>query len=417
MNKNIILYSLLAVISIGLASCEKILEKDYDTPPGHNIPEGFILDISDLRQILSDSGTYKFTEDYNIFVTVTADGTSGNFYKNVFIQDSTDALNMRTIEPGGLYTGDYIRVNLNGAIVSQYEEMLQLDSVDVNEQVVIQANQQYVTPMLVTLDEIGPDIQARLVTIENVEFSSDELGQNYADAVNLSSVNRILKDCDENEMILRSSGYSSFAGTQVPGRNGTITAIVGQFGSTMQLMIRGLEDVQFDSLRCDGTTGEFVLFKNFEDDDVSSGGWTQEIVTGTDSWGTAAFGGNIWGRISNYDGSGNNPSEAWLISPSLDLTSLSSPALSFLTTTNYDGPVLQTFVSTDYGTVMDVQNATWTELSATYSPTDGGWEDTESGIIDLSTYSSANTYIGFRYTGSSNDGATWELDNIAVFEN
>ncbi|NND94748.1 MAG: hypothetical protein HKN45_07755, partial [Flavobacteriales bacterium] len=195
MKKHIIRFSLGAVLTMmALVACEK----EFDTPPPRVIAEGQLLNIGDLRQILADSGTYKFTEDFNLFATVTGDGVSGNFYKNVYIQDTTSALNMRTIQPDGLYEGDYIRINLNGAWVSEYAGMLQLDSVDIEEQVVIQANSQYITPKLVTLDEIGPSIQAQLVTIENVEFIDGDIGSTYADAANQESENRTLQDCDGN---------------------------------------------------------------------------------------------------------------------------------------------------------------------------------------------------------------------------
>ncbi|NNC83057.1 MAG: hypothetical protein HKN79_05725 [Flavobacteriales bacterium] len=405
-------YGLIALLTVALfISCEK----DFDTPPDANIPDGMLLDLSDIRQILADSGTYKFTEDFNIYATVTGDNVSGNFYKNVFIEDSTDALNMRTIANGGLFEGDYIRINLNGAIVSEYAGMLQLDSVDVDEQVVIQANQEYWEPMTVTLDDIDPSLQARLVRIENVEFVDGDLGSTYADAVNEQSENRYVQDCNGNEVILRTSGFASFAGAQVPGGNGTITAIVGQFNDDMQLFIRDLDDVQFTSLRCDGSTGEYVIFKNFEDQSLTSGGWSQQVVVGSDEWFVDDFGGNNFAKATNFNGSGNDPSEVWYISPALDLSALNSPTFSFMTMMNYAGPGLDTYVSTDFGQSNDVTTATWTLLQANYSP--GGWEETLSGPIDLSAYSSAATYVAFRYTGSSNDGSTWEIDDIAIYDN
>ncbi|NND93727.1 MAG: hypothetical protein HKN45_02620 [Flavobacteriales bacterium] len=412
MNKNFLKYTLLTcIVALIFVSCEK----DIDTPPQRDIADGFLLDISDLRQLFNDSGTYKFTEDFNIYATVTADNVSGNFYKNVFIQDSTDALNMRTVANGGLYEGDRIRVNLNGAIISEYAGMLQLDSVDVDTQVVIQANQEYLEPTTITLDQIDPTVQAQLVRIENVEFVDSDLGQTYADAVNEQSENRFIQDCNGNQVILRTSGFASFAADQVPGRNGTITAIVGQFNDDMQLFIRDTDDLEFQDLRCDGSTGEYLFFKNFEDENLTSGGFSQQVVVGSDTWFVDDFGGNFFAKVTNFNGSSNDPSEVWYISPALDLTSLNSPSLSFMTMMNYAGPQLETYVSTDYGSVMDVENATWSPLQANYSP--GGWEETVSGAIDLTPYSSTETYVAWRYTGSSSDGSTWELDNIAVFDN
>ncbi|NNC83720.1 MAG: DUF5017 domain-containing protein, partial [Flavobacteriales bacterium] len=234
-------------------------------------------------------------------------------------------------------------------------------------------------------------------------------------AVNEQSENRYIQDCSGNEVILRTSGFANFAGEQVPGRNGTITAIVGQFNDDMQLFIRDVDDLDFTELRCDGSTGEYLFFKNFEDESITSGGWTQQVVVGSDTWFVDDFSGNFFAKVSNYNGSSNDPSEVWYISPGLDLTSLNAPSLSFMTMMNYAGPGLETYVSTDFGLTSDVEEATWTLLQANYSP--GGWEETQSGAIDLSGYSSSETYFAFRYTGSSSDGSTWEVDNIAVFDN
>ncbi len=45
---------------------------------------------------------------------VVGDESSGNIYKNSYVQDSTGAINLRLINPGGLYVGDSIRIYLKG---------------------------------------------------------------------------------------------------------------------------------------------------------------------------------------------------------------------------------------------------------------------------------------------------------------
>ncbi|MCB9178368.1 MAG: choice-of-anchor J domain-containing protein [Flavobacteriales bacterium] len=68
-------------------------------------------------------------------------------------------------------------------------------------------------------------------------------------------------------------------------------------------------------------------------------------------------------------------------------------------------------MSTDYASG-DPSTGTWTNLSAAVSP--GSWTWTPSGEIDLSMFISGNTRIAFKYTGTSSDGKTWELDNIRI---
>jgi hypothetical protein len=412
MNKHIIRTALAsAVVMMVLMACEK----DFDTPPPRSIPEGFRITIADLKQVYADSGEYTFTEDYSMFVTVTSNDVNGAYGKNGFVQDSTGAMVLRTVAYSALKEGDYIRVALNGLTISEYSGMPQIDDLDTETNVFIQANNQFIEPLLVTIDQINPSIQGMLIRMDSVEFKDDEIGQPFADSEGGNSVDHYIQDCSGNSVIVRTSGYADFADTAVPGKRGTITAVVGQFGSTMQLVFSTLADLELTALRCDGSSGDVVFVKNFEDESVTSGGWSQELVIGDSEWGTASFGGNVWGKISNYDGSNNNPSDAWLISPAIDLTSVNSPALSFLTTTNYNGPALQAYISTNYNTSGGVQAATWTELSAALSPSNGGWQDTPSGLIDIAAFATDNTRIAFRYTGSGSDGATWEIDNITVF--
>jgi hypothetical protein len=109
--------------------------------------------------------------------------------------------------------------------------------------------------------------------------------------------------------------------------------------------------------------------------------------------------------------SANIPTETWLISPAVNLTGTTAPVLNFVTACNYNGAVLQVLVSTDY-TSGDPNAATWTALPAAVSP--GSWTWTPSGDMDLTAYSSANTRVAFKYTGSGSDGKTWELDNIKI---
>ena len=57
---------------------------------------------------------------------------------------------------------------------------------------------------------------------------------------------------------------------------------------------------------------------------------------------------------------------------------------------------------------------TWNQLQATLST--GNFDWVSSGNIDLTSYAGTNTYVAFKYTGSSSDGSTWEIDEIMITE-
>ena len=162
------------------------------------------------------------------------------------------------------------------------------------------------------------------------------------------------------------------------------------------------------------------LDKDFNDLSLNSGGWTTQIIIDTTNWFVSSFGGDDFVKASNYSNSQNVPSNMWLISPGIDLSSASQPMLNFETIMKYQGAALVLHVSTDYdGTSNPTQQGTWTDIIAlaTWDIDNTGWGPwIPSGDVDLSSYISSTTYIAYEYLGSANSGSTWEIDNIKITE-
>ena len=162
------------------------------------------------------------------------------------------------------------------------------------------------------------------------------------------------------------------------------------------------------------------LDKNFNDLSLNSGGWTTQIIIDTTNWFVDSFGGDDFVKVTNYSNSQNVPSNTWLISPAVDLSSASQPMLSFETIMKWPGAALILHISTDYdGNSNPTQQGTWTDITALATwdvdnTTWGSW--TPSGDVDLTNYISSTTYIAYEYLGSANSGSTWEIDNIKITE-
>ncbi|MFW5725433.1 MAG: DUF5689 domain-containing protein, partial [Bacteroidota bacterium] len=166
-------------------------------------------------------------------------------------------INMRMHVSADIEVGDSIRVALKGGVLSYFRNMLQLDSIDGSSNVVIQESDTYMQPELVTIPQIlEGNHQAQLVEISNVQFLSSELGSTWADAANQQSMNRTLQDCENNQIIVRSSGYADFADDLIPEGNGSLIAIVSQYDDTWQLVIRDPRELDMDNERCIINTGE-----------------------------------------------------------------------------------------------------------------------------------------------------------------
>jgi hypothetical protein len=123
--------------------------------------------------------------------------------------------------------------------------------------------------------------------------------------------------------------------------------------------------------------------------------------------------------MSGYS-SGYFENEDWLISPVLDFTNYSNITLDFDEAINYEyEPIAdneEIMVSTDYaGSGNPNTNGTWSELTISGRASGSNWTFVSVDQIDLNTYAGEPTiYIAFKYTSSSTNAATWEIDNVLV---
>ena len=405
--------SLISVIAISMVvSCKK----EYDSPPKKEIPVGMVITIDSLRNMFQGSSIH-FNEDYSIYGVITADETSGNLYKNVFMQDATGAINLRLLTSGGVYQGDSIRLYLRNCVLSKYNGMIQIDSVNTDNNIIKQATGKVVVPQTVSsITQINSSLQSHLIRLDSIEFVPIDAGTTYADAINQMSMNKTIEDCSGNTILLRNSGYANFAGNTTPTGKGSLIAIVGEYNGTMQLYIRNLNDVQMSSPRCPGSVIPY-LSKDFEDNSLTSGGWHTEQVSGLNiNWTTATFGSTL-AKCSNFISPTNYPCETWYISPSIDLSASVIPNLYFDNAYKYTGAGLQLMISTNYSGSGDPNLAIWTNLTTSAVWSTGNYVFVNSGAVSLNAYKTSGVRIGFKYTGSASDGSTWEIDNVLVKEN
>ncbi len=409
---------LILLTSVLITGCKK--KFDNPTPKTPPPVSGYITIDSIINRYnayyaVPPNKVYKFDTDVNVAAVVTADEISGNLYKSVYIKDATGGMKINLTYSGGLYVGDSIRINLKGVKLNSYGSQIQLDSIDLERSVYKIATGLVVKPRKVTYTQLitmNPAVnqlyyQSELVELDSLEFDNGSKGQTFADAVGKASANLVLITPSSITTILRSSGYSNFAAALAPCGKLNLVAIVGQYNGTIQLTLR-----QFGDIKATSTGTCPLMTKNFNDNNVLSGGWSNINVTGTVNWAASSAGGasTPYASISNYPS--NQTCETWLVSPRMDLSTINNPVLNFLNATNYGPSPLTLMVSTDY-TGGPVSSATWTSLTFTQST--GGFNFVNSGNISLSPYKTNNVTIAFKYNASGS-GATWELDNISLFD-
>ncbi len=167
-----------------------------------------------------------------------------------------------------------------------------------------------------------------------------------------------------------------------------------------------------------GYMNQFPINKDFQDNDINSGGWTVEPNWEDNplTWYIDFYKDKYYARASGYSSGINYAIESWLISPRFSNSLGRRVCLSFDNATKWEGPPLQTLISLDWdGNPSGISSASWVSLSPALSP--GNWNFVNSGVLDLSSYSGPNIHIAFRYYSTSSAAATWEIDNIKIYEN
>ena len=380
------------------------------------IPIGEVYTLQNLIDSISivEPLPYIFDDDASIYATVTMDEKNGNLYKQIYVQDATHAIRLSFTESTGLSVGDSIRVYLKGKTFFINNGTYEIQTLQPDSTVVVLATRRFILPEEVTIAELKGD--SKLVKIIDVEFSDFDLGDTWADTTRtVSAVNHILQDCNGNEVIVRTSSYASFAGRTIPGGKGSMVAISGVYGTTLQLWNRSLAETQMSGLRCDGSSGEGVEVILKESFATGQGDFTTYDVLGDQKW--------AWspqyrcmlmaGRENNV----NYDNEDWLISPSVDMRNFTNIILSFEHTGRFAVPFDAYFtlwVSTDYDG-NNFEAATWKFVSIPNYMTGENFVFISSGDIDLTEFAgNQNVRFAFRYISSTTTAGTWEIRNVSL---
>ncbi|MGC9453037.1 MAG: choice-of-anchor J domain-containing protein [Oceanipulchritudo sp.] len=153
-----------------------------------------------------------------------------------------------------------------------------------------------------------------------------------------------------------------------------------------------------------------VLF--FEDFEAGLGDFLTVSLASNRDWRQDSYAGDFFAEMSGFGG--DAASDDWLITPEIDLSGATEPTLSFVTARNYGGPELEILISTDFDG-LNPSTATWDTITAPLSQ--GGYEEVDSGEIDLSAYIGETIVVAFHYTSTGpadGQGATYQVDDVLV---
>ncbi len=446
-----IFYTTLSVFAIAMTLNSCVKDTDYATPQLHceepNINADQILPLETVLDnwIISndvngdgDADDYDDTEnafEFNdeeapdVYITgyVVSDDKTGNFYKELYIQDKLedpDAAVKIAIDMPGLFAkynlGRKVYIKINGlAINKSHGEMVigRLEGTriaSIRENVakqIIQRNceaGELVAKVIEDLSDINNSMLGMYVQFDNMQFTQDLLGNTFVDPADSYDSHRAMESCaGSGGILLETSTYASYKDSPLPSGQGSVTGILSRdYGDdNYVLRVNSIEAFDFEGSRCD------ALFSDGFDDGFDK--WNIFNLVGDQEWDIDAVHGNpgSCAKISGYAG-GAHENEDWMISNLIDLNTVTTASLSFQTAMNYSGPDLEVKYSIDYDGESDPTTATWVTIDATLS--DGGWEWTDSGSIDISEATGNDFYLAFVYVSTSSASATFEVDNVKV---
>ncbi|MEZ5082134.1 MAG: DUF5689 domain-containing protein [Bacteroidales bacterium] len=400
-----------------LFSCVK---DEVDDPPRTTIPfNDTVFTIGELKNLYADyGGAFTITSDASFYATCVMDEASGNIYGSSYVQDHTGGIQLNFINPGGLYLGDSVRINLNGARIDKYHELYQIGNIDVGPNILKVATQRYIQPRVVTISELQGNIdfyQSTVIKLENVVFVDSVVGTTFADSVAKESLNKDLRDCMWGNILVRTSGYANFANTPIPAGSGSLIAIASVYDADAQLVIRTYDEVIMNGDRCTAGSGGSSVY--FEDFDTDWGGWTAVSEQGAQVWTRAedlGVGNSGCLLINGFD-LGYHKNTDKLISPEIDISGYNGLSLNFETAKNYDGDPLNVKLIdvTDPGNVSAIDISQYINLSQS------GYAWTGSGYVNIlgvfgSSENPEKIRLEFTYISTISSGSEWRIDNVLV---
>lgn len=412
---------LLIGVSLLLGSCKKKLDQPDITP----FPSGVEWTVGQILDTLGQ-GSFQFDKEWHkdaiVKGYVIADETGGNIYRTFYLRGTDGrciAVYRKGASDGGsdefnVKVGDYIGYSLYGSVISEYNKLpqIQVQEHDVNKLIVIYEKECYdkVQPVRTTITRINEgDHLCDLVTIDSVQFESYE-GLTYAEGT--SNTNRMLSSCSGESIIVRTSGYASFAADPLPSGRGELTSIASVYNTTWQLLIRKTSDVKLHYPRC-GEGGETMELPYTQIFTSSFGTYTTYNVTGTQTWiidySTAMMKGKV--------GTEFQENEDWLLSSPIHIASVEHAKAVVNYVAQFNGPDddVTAQVSADYVYGEDPTTATWTKLPVSF-PNTASFNDFMNQEISLDEYIGQTVTFAIKFVSSATQSRTIEIKSIEIKE-
>jgi len=391
--------------------------------------------------IYDDNDTAQYIEGY-----VVSSDKSGNFFEEIIVQNSPDGsdagsdprrglkveINVRSLSDT-YETGRKVYIRLNGLAIGRENgvytlgrangnSLEQLQEFEYQDFIIRSAEVVTIIPKLTTIADLTEADENTLIQLENMQIHRNNIALTYAGEVSDQFDGfRTLESCDGSGTIaLQTSTFADFKSVQMPQNKGTITAIFTRdFGDDINvLVINSTADIVFDNsercdpdfLECTGSTSTAITIweEDFQsitnESQLDALGWTNVNVSGgSERFEDSSFSGDTYMKISAF-GTGENPLEAWLVTPAINLDGSTNEELTFEVSASFEtGQILTAFITDDY--TGDPTTTEWVFLDANIPIGDGGFGDFVQSTINISCLD-GDVHVAFKYLGAAGGAET-----------
>lgn len=450
----------LLILALGLTLTSCVEDDDFDIPDVNvTDPEinGDIVTIGSILGVIAQNDGENFTISDNIYVEgyVISSDEGGNFFEELIIQDkpSNPTAGIRiSVNVNPLFTkynfGRKVYVKLRGLTVGITNGVGAIGTVDgnrigqiqesqVEERILRTSETATIEPLQVSISDFSNDLENLYIQLDNMQFPRssvlvDEPLTFAAEPTDEFDGERVIESCDTgNTTIVSTSTFADFRFLTLPIQAGSLRGVLSRdfFDDFYIFVLNSPETINFDQERCDpdllfcdGPSGGSTVV--FEEDFESVGninnltGWDNLNVTGGNlDYIIGSFSNDSYAQISGFN-SGETDSEAWLVTPQIDLSTTVEEDLSLQIQTNFDnGQILTIFITDNY--TGDPTTTEWTQLDLDVpsGPGSGFGSFAPVGPTNISC-AGENVWIGFRYISTDPDTTTrYHLDDIKITGN
>lgn len=443
-------------------SCVKT--DDFTLPEADSeemLPEGEVTAVSAVKSTFNEETeeiyTFSETNTYMEAYVVSSD-EGGNFYKELVLQDQPSnptAGILLLVDDNSLFEtfnfGRKIFVKLDGLSLWENNGVLQLGKQNrgdvvaipnslIDEHVIRTMETAEITPLPLEISQFNKNYRNLFIRIENVQFNRNLIRENArftfaGETIDEYDGERQMESCATGATtVLSSSTYSDFKSLLLPQGSGSVEGVLSRdfYDNFYVINVNTPEAIDFSEGRCDpdflkcgnnSIPGPEVLFQeNFTGitsaEKLETEGWINvNINGGEEKFKPGTFDGDRYIRISAFN-TNENPMEAWLVTPAINLSNSSSQVLSFEIMASYDNAtILEVYATTEFSG--NPLTTDWFPMDADIpvGPTSQYGKNYKTSHLDISCLE-GEVNFAFRYLGGAPDKTTtYDIDNIRVTAN